>query len=93
MAEFGDEENADVEDYTEAAELFYDVRNDDEQHEDGNIEPEDMNTRVLEMEEELNKLNNAQNQLEKQITNASDKLDELSMYCMQLLLLIILACK
>jgi archaellum component FlaC len=47
---------------------------------DNPAEPEDMNTRVLEMEEELNKLNNAQHQIEKQINTASDKLDELSMY-------------
>ena len=43
-------------------------------------DPEDMNNRVLEMEEELNRLNSEQNQLENQITSASDKIDENSVY-------------
>mmetsp|Transcript_19805 Transcript_19805/g.44131 ORF Transcript_19805/g.44131 Transcript_19805/m.44131 type:complete len:121 (-) Transcript_19805:297-659(-) len=47
--------------------------------EDGD-EPEKMKARVLEMEEELNKLTEMQQQVEKQITSASDKIDENSIY-------------
>jgi hypothetical protein len=46
--------------------------------EDGD-EPEKMKARVLEMEEELNKLTEMQQQVEKQITSASDRIDENSM--------------
>ena len=48
--------------------------------EEDEVEPEDMNNRVLEMEEELNALNSEQNRLESQISSASDKLDENSVY-------------
>lgn len=43
------------------------------------VEPEKFKQRVLEMEEELEKLTRMEQQVEKQITSASDKLDESSM--------------
>lgn len=43
------------------------------------LEPDEMKKRVQEMEEELEKLTTIQQQVDKQITNASDRLDENSM--------------
>lgn len=51
------------------------------------VEPEQFKQRVLEMEEELEKLTKMEQQVEKQITSATDKIDETSMYvykCVQL---------
>lgn len=47
-------------------------------HED-EVEPEKFKMRVLEMEEELEKLTKMQAQVEKQISSTSDKMDESSM--------------
>ena len=44
------------------------------------VEPEQFKQRVLEMEEELEKLTKMEQQVEKQITSATDKIDETSMY-------------
>ena len=43
------------------------------------VEPEKFKLRVLEMEEELDKLTKMQAQVEKQISSTSDKIDESSM--------------
>lgn len=43
------------------------------------VEPEKFKMRVLEMEEELDKLSRMQAQVEKQISSTSDKMDESSM--------------
>lgn len=43
------------------------------------VEPEEMKKRVQEMEEELDKLTKMQQQVEQQITSASDRIDENSM--------------
>lgn len=43
------------------------------------VEPEQFKQRVLEMEEELEKLTKMEQQVEKQITSATDKIDESSM--------------
>lgn len=57
----------------------YEQGNYDESHEDQAEEPEDMRKKVLEMESELDKLTKMQMQVEKQITSASDSIDENSM--------------
>lgn len=44
------------------------------------LAPEEMQKRVLEMEEELQQLSKLQEQVESQISTASDKIDENSMY-------------
>jgi predicted transcriptional regulator len=48
-----------------------------EEHKDE--EPEEMMRRVEEMEDELEKINKMQQQLDRQINTASDKIDENSM--------------
>lgn len=53
-----------------------------EQPPEGGVEelgPEEMQKRVLEMEEELNKLTSMQEQVSGQLSSAADKLDECSM--------------
>lgn len=77
--------NEDVTDYQED-ELYGDEEFNQEEYqgEDGEgieeIQSEEMKKRVLEMEEELDKLTKMQQQVEKQITSASDRLDENSIY-------------
>ena len=46
---------------------------------DADLEPEEMQKRVLEMEEELEQLTKLQKQVDSQISTASDKIDENSM--------------
>jgi archaellum component FlaC len=58
--------------------------------EEGEDEPEDMNKRVLEMEDELNKLTEMQQQVERQIHSASDSLDENSVYVVSLSILLMI---
>jgi hypothetical protein len=43
------------------------------------VEPEDFNARVQEMEDELEQVTKLQQQVEKELTSASDKIDENSM--------------
>lgn len=49
------------------------------------MEPEQFDQTVLEMDEELEKLSKMQQQVEQQITSASNKMDENSMYVLFLL--------
>lgn len=76
-------QDEDVADYQEDENEY--IEGGDENYEttktgDEDLEPEEMKKRVLEMEEELEKLTQMQQQVEKQITTASDKLDESSIY-------------
>eukprot|EP01038_Epipyxis_sp_PR26KG_P009403 gene9403-12664_t len=47
---------------------------------DADAEPEEINKRVQEMEQELDKLTKMQQQVDRQITSASDRIDENSIY-------------
>ncbi len=71
-----DDANEEV-DYQEEDELYGEVNGLAENEEE--IEPEDMQKRVLEMEEELEQLTKLQQQVENQISTASDNFDEHSM--------------
>lgn len=57
----------------------YELTGEVQRNESDAVEPEKFKQRVLEMEEELEKLTKMEQQVEKQITSASDKLDESSM--------------
>lgn len=46
---------------------------------DETMDPEEIKKKLLEMDEEVNKLDKMQKQVEQQITSASDKIDETSM--------------
>lgn len=75
-----DNNEADVADYQdgEADEVY---GTEEQNPEEVNAaEPDKFKQRVLEMEEELEKLTQMEQQVEKQITSASDKLDECSMW-------------
>eukprot|EP00600_Ochromonadales_sp_CCMP1393_P010313 CAMPEP_0174975868 /NCGR_PEP_ID=MMETSP0004_2-20121128/12688_1 /TAXON_ID=420556 /ORGANISM="Ochromonas sp., Strain CCMP1393" /LENGTH=176 /DNA_ID=CAMNT_0016226779 /DNA_START=42 /DNA_END=568 /DNA_ORIENTATION=- len=66
-------------------ELYGEVSGIEKPADDGNegeddAEPEKMKKRVLEMEEELDQLTKMQQQVENQISTASDKMDENSIY-------------
>ena len=82
MADANREEVADYQDgdIYEDEEAFYE----DEETADavglGDAEPEEMKRRVQEMEEELDMLNKMQQQVEKQISTATDTVDEKSIY-------------
>jgi hypothetical protein len=69
-------ENQEVEDYQEDSEFY--LENSNLATSDEN-EPEEMQKRVLEMEEELEQLSKLQQQVEIQISSAADKIDENSM--------------
>ena len=73
------EEEEQVADYQED-DGFYQYNEAGEGQEGENeIDPEEMKKRVLEMEQELENLTSMQQQVEKQITSASDRMDENSM--------------
>ena len=65
-----------VADYQEDDGFYQYTEGDQEENE---IDPEEMKKRVLEMEQELENLTSMQQQVEKQITSASDRMDENSM--------------
>lgn len=69
-------EEEDVADYQEDDGFYQYTEGDQEENE---IDPEEMKKRVLEMEQELENLTSMQQQVEKQITSASDRMDENSM--------------
>lgn len=69
-------EEEEVADYQEDDEFYQYTEGDQEENE---IDPEEMKKRVLEMEQELENLTSMQQQVEKQITSASDRMDENSM--------------
>jgi len=75
-------QDEDVADYQEDENEYIEGGDDNYEAKTGveDLEPEEMKKRVLEMEEELEKLTQMQQQVEKQITTASDKLDESSIY-------------
>ena len=80
MAEYNDEEVVDYQD--DGNELYGDdATGGDEQHDEAGdgAEPEEFNARVQEMEEELANLTKMQQQVESEITSASDRIDENSM--------------
>lgn len=74
MAENMEEEE--VADYQEDDGFYQYTEGEQEENE---IDPEEMKKRVLEMEQELENLTSMQQQVEKQITSASDRMDENSM--------------
>ncbi len=69
VVDYQDEESSETYGFTEEV----------QKSESDAVEPEKFKQRVLEMEEELEKLTKMEQQVEKQITSASDKLDESSM--------------
>jgi len=69
-------EEEEVADYQEDDGFYQYTEGDQEENE---IDPEEMKKRVLEMEQELENLTSMQQQVEKQITSASDRMDENSM--------------
>lgn len=75
MSDYQDQEETDYADDDYNDEYGDDGNNDREDE----VAPEEMERRVAEMEDELNKLNNLQNSLEKQIGQASTNMDENSM--------------
>lgn len=76
MAEFDQEEVADYQEDQDDYDEEY-VENGDA---DNDAEPEEMKRRVMEMEDELEKLTKMQEQTEKQLNSALDNLDENSMW-------------
>jgi hypothetical protein len=79
MADYQDQEETDY-----AADDYNDDYGDNDAEDE--VAPEEMERRVAEMEDELNKLNNLQSSLEKQIGHASTNMDENSMLVLLLLL-------
>lgn len=77
MTDFGSDEIVDYQD-DEGNEVFEPTEPVSEGVADA-VEPEQFKQRVLEMEEELEKLTKMEQQVEKQITSATDKIDETSM--------------
>ena len=80
MADFAEEET-DYQEGDTGEELYGEESgiNDNAHTGSDEAEPEQFKMRVLEMEEELEKLTKMQQQVENQITSASDKIDENSM--------------
>ncbi len=74
-----DDENEDVIDHQEDSDFYGEISQFERIESTEEIEPEEMQKRVLEMEDELEQLSKLQQQVENQISSAADKIDENSM--------------